>query len=122
MSNDKNDMRPGGESPTLNIKENGEVSLNKIKLKYLATKKDNYNNENCFYAVENGDFLDIVATIPKEFKVPWFKGKKGEILKVKSRWVKDSNKATVGGMGNITMKEYDFEGVKGYYVEGIAFQ
>ena len=122
MSNDKSDMQFVEEIPTLSIKENGEVSLNKIKLKFLATKKDNYNNENCFYAVENGDFAEIVANIPKDFKVPWFKGKKGEVLKIKSRWLKDNKKATVGGVGDISMKEYDFEGVKGYYVDGIAFE
>ena len=108
---------------SLDIEENGGITLNKIKLKYLSTKKDSYDNENLFYAIESDDFLDIVATVPKDFKVPWFKGKKkGQTLKVKSRWIKNIEKATMGGLGDITMKEYDFEGTKGYYVDSIAFK
>mgnify|MGYP006306621551 FL=1 len=102
--------------------EDGKVSLNKIKLKFLAAKKDNYDNENYFYAIENDDFAAVVANMPKGFKVPWFKGKKGEVLKVKARWLKDNEKATVGGVGDISLKEYDFEGAKGFYVEGVAFE
>jgi hypothetical protein len=107
---------------SLNIDETDGVTLNKIKLKYLSTKKDSYGNENLFYVIEADDFYDIVATVPKEFKVPWFKGEKSTILKVKSRWVKGNKKATTGGTGNVSMKEYDFEGTKGYYVCSIAFK
>lgn len=119
MSNHKNDLQPEGGS--VSIDENEGITLNKIKLKYLSTKKDGYNNENFFYAIKTEDFHDIVATVPKDFKVPWFPGKKSTILKVKSRWVKDNEKAATGGVGNISMKEYDYEGTKGYYVNGIAF-
>lgn len=107
---------------SLGIEENGGITLNKIKLKYLSTKKDSYDNENLFYAIEADDFLDIVATVPKDFRVPWFRGKKGETLKVKSRWLKGNEKATTGGVGDIRMKEYNFEGTKGYYVDSIAFK
>ena len=106
----------------LNIEENEGLTLNKIKLKYLSTKKDNYNNENHFYVIESKGFEDVVATVPEDFKVPWFNGKKNIILKVKSRWLKGNKKATVGGVGDISMKEYDYEGTKGYYVNGIAFE
>jgi hypothetical protein len=66
-----------------------------------------------------GRFEDVVATVPEDFKVPWFNGKKNIILKVKSRWLKGNKKATVGGVGDISLKEYDFEGTKGYYVSGV---
>ena len=122
MSNHKNDLQPERENSTLNILENDALVLNKIKLKYLSTKKDSYGNENCFYAIEGDDFGEVVATVPKEFKVPWFMGKKGHTLKVKSRWLKDNEKASMGGIGNISMKEYNFEGTKGYYVDSIAFK
>ena len=109
MPNHRNDLRPE------------DITLNKTKLKYLSTKKDSYNNENFFYAIEADDFSDVVATIPEGFKVPWFRGKKGQVLKVKFRWMKDNEKAAIGGVGDVRMKEYNFEGVKGYYVDSIVF-
>ena len=54
--------------------------------------------------------------------VPWFKCEKNAILKVKSRWLQGNEKATAGGVGDINMKEYDYEGTKGYYVNNIAFK
>ena len=33
-----------------------------------------------------------------------------------------TKKAVPRGMGNISMKEYDYEGTKGYYVNAIAFK
>ena len=107
---------------SVNIEENAGLTLNSIKLRYLSTKKDSYNNENHFYVIESKGFEDTVATVPKDFKVPWFKGEKNTILKVKSRWLKGNKKATIGGSANISMKEYDYEGTKGYYVNEIAFK
>ena len=105
---------------SLSIDENNEILLNRIKVKYLSTKIDGYGNEHVLYEIATDDFYDIVATVPKDFKVPWFKGKKKPILKVKSRWVKDNDKTTIEGMVKIRMKEYDFEGSKGYYVNMVS--
>ena len=102
--------------------ENDGVTLNRIKLKYLSKKKDSYGNELFYYVVENESFEEIVGILGKDFKVPWFKGEKNTVLKVKSRWLKGNKKATDGGMGNITMKEDNFEGTRGSYVNGIAFK
>ena len=102
--------------------ENGDTTLNKIKLKYLSTKKDGYGNENLFYVIKTAGFDDVVAHVPNYFKVPWFKIQKNAIVKVKSRWLQGNEKATAGGVGGISMKEYDYEGTKGYYVSNIAFK
>ena len=102
--------------------ESGDATLNKIKLKYLSTKKDGYGNQNLFYVIKTAGFDDVVANVPEYFKVPWFKSEKNTISKVKSRWVQGNEKATAGGMGNVSMKEYDYEGTKGYHVNNIALK
>ena len=106
----------------MSIDDNDGVTLNRIKLKHLTSKKDNYGNDMYYYAIESKDFENIVGAIPKDFKVPWFKGEKNTILKVKGRWLKGNKHVTMGVMANISMKEYDFEGTKGYYVDSIAFK
>ena len=93
-----------------------------LELKYLSTKKDRYGSENLFYVIKSAGFDDVVANVPKHFKVPWFRSEKNAILKVKSRWLQGNEKATAGGVGDISMKEYDYEGTKGYYVNNIAFK
>ena len=92
---------------------NEGVTLNKIKLKYFSKKKDNFGNEMFYYAIETEGFGEIVEILG-DLKVPWFKGEKNTVLKVKARWLKGNKKAETAGMGIITFKEYIYEGTKGY--------
>ena len=100
---------------------NKGVTLSEIKLKYLSKKKDNCGNSMFYYAIETEGFGEIVEILG-DLKVPGFKGETSSVLKVKSRWLKGNKKAEAGGIGNITLKEYDYEGTKGYYVSGIVFK
>jgi hypothetical protein len=107
---------------SVSTESNDGVVLNKIKLKYLTRKKDNYGNENVYYAIETEGFGEIVQILGDTLKVPWFKGDKNTVLKVKARWLKGNKKAETSGITTITLKEYDYEGTKGYYVSAIALK
>ena len=74
-----------------------------------------------YYAIGTEGFGEIVEILGG-LKVPWFKGEKNSVLKVKARWLKGNKKAETGGMSNITLKKYDYEGTKGYYVSGVQFK
>ena len=107
---------------SVTTESNDGVTLNKIKLKYITKKQDNYGNEMFYYAIETEGFGEIVEILGDTLKVPWFKGEKNTVLKVKARWLKGNKKAETAGMSTITLKEYDYEGTKGYYVSGIMFK
>ena len=84
---------------------NEGVILNEIKLTYIYIyihfkEQNNFGNEMFYYAIETEDIGEI-AEILGDMKVPWFKGEKSSVLKVKARWLKGNKKAETAGMANI---------------------
>ena len=95
------------------------ITLDEIKLKYITTKIDKYNNEFVYYSIQNKDFDNVLQDIEADMKCPWFKGKGGYVLKVKSRYLQEEQK--INGEAVISLKQYEYENKKGYYVDKIEF-
>ena len=56
------------------------AKLTNIKLKYLSTKVDTYNNEFVYYSIKNKDFDNVVYEIKEDVKCLWFKGDIGNFI------------------------------------------
>ncbi len=94
------------------------AKLNNIKLKYLSTKVDKYNNEFVYYSIKNKDFDNIINEIKEDVKCPWFSGDIGNfILKVKSSYLEEEKE--INGEATINLKHYEYEDKNGYYVNKI---
>lgn len=94
--------------------------LYNVNLKYLSTKVDKYKNEFVYYAIKNKNFDDIIKDMNDDVKCPWFKGKDNHVLKVKSRYLTEQQK--INGEAEINLKEYEYENIKGYYIDKIEFK
>ena len=102
---------------SLKIVSKKYAKLNNIKLKYLSTKVDKYNNEFIYYSIQNKDFDNIINEIKEDVKCPWFKGDTGDfILKVKSSYFEEKE---INGEATINLKQYVYEDINGYYVNKI---
>ena len=105
---------------TCKIENDVGITLDKINLKYISTKIDNYKNEIVYYAILNENFKDITKDIPFEMKTPYFEGKDNFMLKIKRKYLSEWQK--MSGTATIKMKEYNFEDFKGYFVNGIEIK
>ena len=105
---------------SLNVVSDVGATLDKAKLKYISTKKDKYKNEFVYYAIKNKDFDDIINDVGEDMKCPWFKGKGGHVLKVKSKYLTEEQK--INGEAVIILEQYEYEDMKGYYVNKIEFK
>ena len=94
--------------------------LYNVNLKYLSTKVDKYKNEFVYYTIKNKNFDEIINEVEEDMKCPWFKGKDNHVLKVKSRYVNEEQR--ISGEAEINLKEYEYENIKGYYIDKIEFK
>ena len=103
----------------------GNVKLHDIKIKYLSTKTDKYNNEFSYYRIENENFAskvdDIIKNVEDNISFPWFLGKENNyLLRIKKRYLKDDEK--ISGEATINLKLYEYQNKKGYYINKIEFK
>ena len=57
------------------------VVVKSVKLTYLTTKTDAYNNENVYFKVSKRDIETKFNKLnAEEYKVPWFEGDDGKFL------------------------------------------
>ena len=90
------------------------IIFDNVNLKYVATKTDKYDNEIVYYAILNDNFEDMIKEVSTEMKTPYFSGKDNYILKIKSKYLKESQK--ISGHATVKMKAYSFEEFNGYFV------
>ena len=90
------------------IVSNELAILLNINLKYLSTEKGKYENEISYFAIENTKFNEIVKDIPEHLKMPYWAGKDGFVLKVKTRHLEEEQK--IKGVSSFTLKKYDYNG------------
>tara|TARA_R110000851_G_scaffold297183_1_gene452422 strand:+ start:1676 stop:1996 length:321 start_codon:yes stop_codon:yes gene_type:complete len=95
--------------------------LLKIKIKYLCSKTDKFENENSYFEIENNDFDMIIKDFPEHLKMPYFiTEEKKYILKIKSKYLIDELK--INGESTITLKKYNYQDLyKGIYITKIVF-
>ncbi len=101
-----------------------KVIIKGLKLEFLATKIDNYNNEISYFKIMNKHVNEVFNMVNKEgFTLPYFKSSddKNYILKVKTKYVKlgELNKDMMY-LCNADLKYYKMGNVAGYYVSKLS--
>ncbi len=95
------------------------VVIKNIRVEYLTTKTDTYNNELSYFKIKDKNIDQKFKPLMKDnFKLPWFKTDKGHnILKVKQKYMKikdpPKDKELVVEMN---FKYYSINDIQGYYV------
>ena len=102
--------------------EEENILFKNIRVEYITTKMDNYNNEISYFKIKDRNIEQKFKLIMKDnFKLPWFKTDKGQnILKVKRKYIKlkdlVKDKETVV---DINFKYYEINDIQGYYVGSV---
>ena len=98
------------------------IIIKNVKLTYLSTKTDSYNNENVYFKVSTKDIQTKLNKLVVEgYKLPWFKGSDDKFLmkaKLKNVKLPDFIKQNIY-ITNISFKYYNMDGFEGYYVSTI---
>ena len=93
-----------------------------VKVKFLSTKEDNYNNSICWFKVDKGSINKFSVLKKDGYKLPYFESNDGKtLLKVKSNNVKidDLNNDVVISC-DMCFKYYKINDFEGYYVSKLA--
>ena len=108
-------------------KSNNTVTINELIVEYLSTKKDNYDNDICYFKIVDPAFrakLKPLFSLNDEglLKIPiWATDKSEHILKVKSKFVNNSQDLVKNALHiiNTHFEFYHMEqnDVKGYYAK-----
>ena len=103
------------------------VTINELIVEYLSTKKDNYDNDICYFKIVDPAFrakLKPLFSLNDEglLKIPiWATDKMEHILKVKSKFVNNSQDLVKNALHiiNINFDFYHMEqnDIKGYYAK-----
>jgi hypothetical protein len=100
-----------------------KVLIKSLKVEYISTKIDAYDNELCYFKFRDKTIDSKLAVLIKEgFKYPWFKTDKGQtILKIKKKYMKlkETNKEEVV-IVDLSFKYYKINDKEGYYVSGLV--
>ena len=108
-------------------KNTNTVTINELIVEYLSTKKDNYDNDICYFKIVDPAFrakLKPLFSLSDEgiLKIPiWATDKSEHILKVKSKFVNNSQDLVKNALHiiNINFEFYHMEqnDLKGYYAK-----
>ena len=103
--------------------EKENIVVKNVKLEFIATKTDNYDNELSYFKIKDKTIEKKMAEyITEDFKIPWFSSDSGKskILKVKQKYVKLKNLNRSDAITvEITFKEYKMEDICGFYVSSL---
>ena len=99
-----------------------KVIIKNIKLEYISTKTDNYNNNQVYFKVLKGQENKFTAINKDGYHLPYFKTDDNKyLLKVKSKYVKlDELNKDMTYICDLEMKYYKMESVEGFYVSQIC--
>ena len=108
-------------------KSNNTVTINELIVEYLSTKKDNYDNEVSYFKIVDPAFrakLKPLSSLNEEglMKMPiWVTDKTEHILKVKSKFVNNSQDLVKNALHiiNTNFEFYHMEqnDIRGYYAK-----
>lgn len=96
------------------------VTIKNVKLEYLTTKNDKYENEISYFKIKDKNIDQKITPLNKEgYKQPYFRTDKGSyILKVKTKYLKLKElKKDETVSADITFNPYEMDINKGYYVK-----
>ena len=103
--------------------ENDKIVIKTVRVEYITTKTDNYDNENCYFKLKDKNIESKFAAIMKHnFNLPWFKSDRGYyLLKVKTKYNKLEQlhkEETV--LVDIVFKYYKMDDSEGFYVSNLC--
>ena len=102
--------------------EDESIVVKNVRVEYLSTKTDKYNNEICYFKIRDKSIDHKFSAVAKDgFNLPFFKTDKGHMLiKVKSKYVKMKalNKNDVVAV-EIIFTQYKMNDIDGFYVSKI---
>ena len=100
-----------------------KVLLKSLKVEYITTKIDAYDNELCYFKFRDKNIDTKLDVLIKEgFKYPWFRTDKGQtILKITKKYMKlkETNKEEIV-IVDINFKYYKMKDNEGYHVCGLV--
>ena len=102
--------------------EEEKVVIKNVRVEYVATKTDKFNNETCYFKLKDKNIdSKFVALIKEGFNKPWFKTDKGHyILKVKTKYCKLKElKKEDTVLVDIAFKYYLMGESEGFYVSSL---
>ena len=98
-----------------------KVVLKGVKVEYVTTKRDAYENEVCYFKIIDKK-IESKFTVREDFKYPWFRSDKGQIiLKVKTKYMKlkeTMKDETI--IVELSFKYYKMDANEGYYVNNLV--
>ena len=103
--------------------EDDKIVIKNVKVEYITTKTDNYDNEICYFKLRDKNVDSKFAAVMKDgFRLPWFKSDKGYyLLKVKSKYnkAKQLHKEEVV-LVELVFKYYKMNDSEGVYVSNLG--
>ena len=99
-----------------------KVIIKNIKLEYISSKQDNYNNNQVYFKILKGQENKFTSINKENHTLPFFKSQDGKmLLKVKSKYVKieDLNK-DMSYICDLELKYFKMENVEGWYVSKLC--
>ena len=99
------------------------ITIKKIRVEYLSTKQDKYNQDVSYFKIKDFDIDTRFAIIKREgYIVPMFKSENGiTILKTKQKYVKlKEPKRDEIVTVDIGFHYYKMNGIEGYYVRSLG--
>ena len=109
--------------------DDGKVIIKNLKLEYISTKKDKYDNEYVYFKIKETNiekkFTALCIDNESKFILPYFKTTKGKqetyLLKVKKKYVKlnDLNKEMIY-IVDAEFTYFEMNDMEGYYVSKLS--
>ena len=99
--------------------EDEKVIIKNVRVEYITTKTDKFNNEICYLKLKDNNIdVKFAAIIKEKHKTPWFKTDKGHyILNVKTKYCKLKElKKEDTILTDVVFKYYKMEESEGFYV------
>ena len=99
--------------------EDEKVVIKNVRVEYIATKTDKFNNEICYFKLKDKNIdTKFSVLINVGYNKPWFKTDKGHyILKVKTKYTKLKElKKEETILTDIAFKYYKMGESEGFYV------
>jgi hypothetical protein len=100
-----------------------KVIIKSVRIEYLSTKTDNYDNLKSFFEVKDKNFEQKFALVNKEgYCKPWFKGESDQYilnpkkLNVKLKELQKEEVVVV----DITFKHFKMNDKEGFYISSLG--
>ncbi len=103
--------------------DDDKVTIKNVKVEYITTKTDAFDNENCYFKMKDKNMeLKFAAIMKAGFRMPWFKSDKGYyVLKLKTKYSKLKHlQKEEPVLVDTVFKYYKINDSEGFYVSSMG--